>query len=273
MLINLSVNILGKKYPLDTKKIHLKGVLNDQNVEEVFILLQQLTSLTQLWCSNNQLTSLPETLGQLTSLTKLSCSENKLTSLPNSIGQLTSLTYLDCFSNKLTSLPETLGQLTSLTTLYCFSNKLTSLPNSIGQLTSLTHLDCSWNKLTSLPQSIGQLTSLTRLDCSGNKLTSLPVSINDIPNLTDLRTDPNVIRPKKVLKIPDEQIPIKEYFCQICLSDSPEECESVGVLLPCHHTICLDGMQEWFDKNRSLKCNYCQTLYGPSQCKHIILST
>ena len=198
MLINLSVNILGKEYPLDTKEINLIGRLNDDNIDEVFTQLQQLTSLT----------------------------------------------YLDCSYNKLTSLP----------------NSIAHAPN--GGVSPPVQ-----------GTGLGQLASLTYLHCYENKLTSLPESINDIPNLTDLRTDPNIIRPKKVLKIPDERVIIKEYFCQICLSDSPKECESVGVLLPCHHTICLDGMQEWFNKNKSLKCNYCQTLYGPSQCKHIILST
>ena len=269
----MSVNILGEEYPLDTKMINLNGLLNDQNVEEVFVKLQQLTSLTHLHCSYFKLTSLPNTLGQLTSLTRLICSNNQLTSLPNTLGQLTSLNHLNCHSNQLISLPESIGQLISLTNLQCSCNKLTSLPESINQLSLLIHLNCSSNQLISLPNTLGELASLTDLYCYNNQLTSLPESINDIPNLKNIGTDPNVIIPKKIIKIPEEQVEIKEYYCQICLTNSPEECESEGVLLPCHHTICLSGMQEWFDKNKSLKCNYCQTLYKPTQCKLINLSS
>jgi len=48
-----------------------------------------------LLADNNQLTTLPESIGNLTSLTTLYLEFNQLTTLPESIGNLTSLTYLD----------------------------------------------------------------------------------------------------------------------------------------------------------------------------------
>ena len=60
-----------------------------------------------------------------------------------------------------------------------------------------------------------------------------------------------------------------EYFCQICLTQSAEECESEGVLLPCHHMICMDGLKAWYKIHRNFKCNMCGILFGPSQCHFI----
>ena len=61
--------------------------------------LTRFNNLTELICSDNQLTSLP-TLPQ--KLEVLYCANNKLTSLPN-LPQ--NLEILDCYHNQLTSLP------------------------------------------------------------------------------------------------------------------------------------------------------------------------
>ena len=120
--------------------------------------------VTELYCSANQLTTLPEVLP--TSLTKLDCSRNQLTTLPEVLP--TSLTVLYCRNNQLTTLPEVLP--TSLTELDCGNNQLTTLPEVLP--TSLTVLDCHHNQLTTLPEVLP--TSLTELDCGGNQLTTLP---------------------------------------------------------------------------------------------------
>ena len=102
---------------------------------------------------------------------------NNLTSLPTSIGELTSLKELWLYSNNLTSLPTSIGELTSLETLSLWNNKLTSLPESIGNLRSLKTLDSALNKLTSLPTSIGQLTNLKSLYLYLNYLIPWPTQI------------------------------------------------------------------------------------------------
>ncbi len=68
------------------------------------------------------------------SLKKLNYSNNNLASLPESIGRLASLKELHCYNNGLTSLPESIGQLASLQKLWCSENKITSLPESMGEL-------------------------------------------------------------------------------------------------------------------------------------------
>src|SRR3989344_1564947 len=89
----------------------------------------------ELYCYNNQLTSLPE--------------------LPSN------LQILHCYNNQLTSLPELPS---NLQILYCYNNQLISLP----ELPScLQELDCFDSQLTSLPELPP---SLRELDCYSNPL-------------------------------------------------------------------------------------------------------
>ncbi len=118
------------------------------------------------------LVSLPETLGQLTNLKKLDLRWNKLTSLPETLGQLTNLKILYLLDNQLTSLPETLGQLTKLEELYLGVIQLASLPETLGQLTNLKKLDLRVNQLASLPETLGQLTNLKELHLGVNQWAS-----------------------------------------------------------------------------------------------------
>ena len=107
-------------------------------------VIGQLTALTYLNLSGNQLTSVPTEIGQLTSLEQLELSLNQLTSLPAEIGQLTSLTVLGLEANQLTSVPAEIGQLTSLKVLYLYGNRLTSVSAALRGLRAAgcrVHLD------------------------------------------------------------------------------------------------------------------------------------
>jgi Leucine-rich repeat (LRR) protein len=118
-------------------------------------------NLEYLYCSNNNLNSLPP-LNE--NLRILFCSSNKLTLLP----QLNeNLQKLYCSNNQLTSLP-LLNE--NLQKLFCYNNKLTLLP----QLNeNLEYLYCEYNKLTSLPPLN---INLQVLYCHNNKL---PKILND----------------------------------------------------------------------------------------------
>ncbi|MBK8847989.1 MAG: leucine-rich repeat domain-containing protein [Bacteroidetes bacterium] len=177
-------------------------IFSNKNISDL-TGIQYFDNLTYLYCSYNQLTSLPNLPNSLTyldcffnqltslptlpsSLTYLYCSHNQLTNLPTLPN---SLTFLDCYDNQLTSLP-TLPN--SLTYLYCDNNQLTSLPTLPN---SLTNLGCSNNQLTSLPTLPN---SLTDLHCYNNQLTSLPTLPNSLTDLhcynnqlTSLPTLPN----------------------------------------------------------------------------------
>lgn len=91
--------------------------------------LSRFDKLTNLICSNNNLTSLPP-LNK--SLEYLDCSFNKLTKLP----QLNSnLRRLDCDHNLLTDLP----YLNNITVLNCVNNPMPRLP---ALNTKLTYINC-----------------------------------------------------------------------------------------------------------------------------------
>jgi Leucine-rich repeat (LRR) protein len=101
---------------------------------------------TILYCENNQLTALPESIGKLVNLKRLYCENNQLTALPESIGKLVNLEWLYCENNQLTALPESIGKLVNLEWLYCGNNKLTALPESIGKLVNLEVLGVGLQK-------------------------------------------------------------------------------------------------------------------------------
>lgn len=56
---------------------------------------------------------------------KLNVSENDLTSLPASLGKLSELVELDVHMNRMTALPSTLGHLKNMQSLECMDNPLT----------------------------------------------------------------------------------------------------------------------------------------------------
>jgi len=122
------------------------------------------TNLQTLYCTNNNLTTLPSLP---ITLKILYCSDNNLTSLPD---LPINLRTLQCESNKLISLPTLPSNLKSL---YCTNNNLTTLPSLP---ITLKILYCSDNNLTSLPDLP---TNLQNLQCESNNLKKIP-SINNI---------------------------------------------------------------------------------------------
>ena len=109
--------------------------------------LSRFKKLKQLYCGNNQLTSLPHLNNNLE---QLHCRNNQLTYLPP---LNKNLKHLSCHNNQLTFLPP----LNNLEHLYCYHNQLTYLPSLNDKLWSL---GCSYNKLTSLPNLNDNLTTL-----------------------------------------------------------------------------------------------------------------
>ncbi len=130
--------------------------------------IEYFTSITELKCHGNQLTSLD--LSNNMALISLECDHNRLTSLDLSNNM--ALISLECDHNRLTSLD--LSNNTALTKLWCFDSQLTSL--DLSKNTALVELYCENNQLTSL--DLSNNTALTDLDCENNQLTSLDVSKN-----------------------------------------------------------------------------------------------
>jgi len=140
---------------------------------------------------NFRLRTLPDNIGDLSALTKLLLSNNEITSLPESITNLDSLKQLLLESNQLTSLPENFGKLTNLKELNLSSNQIEKLPTTIGSLILLEKLWASNNQLADLPESIGNLSKLEWLYLNNNNLTSLPESIDNLESLMIFNVDDN----------------------------------------------------------------------------------
>ena len=162
------------------------GVPNDDSVTTV-----NINTVTILNVSGKSIADLTG-IEAFTALTELYCYNNQLTSLD--VSSNTDLTILDCYNNQLTSLD--VSSNTALTQLYCFINQLTSL--DVSSNTVLTELDCNINQLTSL--NVSSNTDLTRLYCNDNQLTSLNVKngnntaftffyATNNPNLTCIEVD------------------------------------------------------------------------------------
>ena len=102
------------------------------NLEDIYDLtgIEAFTSLTELLCSYNLLTSLDVT--QNLALTYLECDNNQLTSLD--VSQNTNLIYLSCNNNQITILD--VSQNTALIYLVVSGNQLTSLDLRNGNNTN-----------------------------------------------------------------------------------------------------------------------------------------
>ena len=115
--------------------------------------------VTDLYCSYNCLTRLPETLPA--SLTCLVCSHNQLTTLPENLP--VGLTTLWCHNNQLKTLPDTLPS--GLTLLYCYYNQLIRLPETLPA--GLTTLYCHSNNFPdkeyneSIPDYVARVKAIT----------------------------------------------------------------------------------------------------------------
>ncbi len=146
---------------------------------------------TVLSLVNLNLKSLPEEIGNLTWLSELNLSSNQLTEVPNSLGNLTRLSKLHLNNNQLTELPGFIGNLTGLRTLKLGNNQLTELPGFIGSLIGLRWLDLSSNRLIALPDFISNLNGLHTLNLENNQLAALPDSLSNLSGLRSLKLDNN----------------------------------------------------------------------------------
>ncbi len=201
--------------------------------------------------ANNSILYILNGLGNLTNLTKLSCSVNELRYLPNSIINSTSLTELNFETSLLESLPLRFIKLPKLNDLMLYNTSLAIklniaknsseaedffannsilcipkdtyeykenykngifsafnieiLPESISALSTLTSLDLFFcPNLTRLPNGLGYLTNLTKLSCSANELRYIPNSIINLTNLTELNLNTSLLEilPLSFLKLP-----------------------------------------------------------------------
>ncbi|WP_310558658.1 T9SS type B sorting domain-containing protein [Flavobacterium sp.] len=139
----------------------LIGLGIDNGAIDGKVLTANVSGLTTLGISDTDATNLIG-IQDFTSLVELQCPRNKLTSLD--ISKNTLLTLLSCWGNKLTSLDTSKN--TNLKILSCFQNELISLDVSKNSL--LSQLYCSWNQLTTLNLRNGNNKDLFALNAWSN---------------------------------------------------------------------------------------------------------
>lgn len=143
------------------------GLVNCQGLSVADLTgIEAFTSMTALYCDQNQLTTLDLTYN--TALQVLEAHTNQLTSL--NVSTCTALQDLSCGYNNLTGLD--ISSNLALSTLYCNDNQLTAL--DVSSHTALSNFNCAGNNLTSLDVSSNPI--LTQLYCQNNELVSLNVA-------------------------------------------------------------------------------------------------
>uniref|UniRef100_A0A8C6DMB6 Leucine-rich repeat and calponin homology domain-containing protein 4 n=1 Tax=Moschus moschiferus TaxID=68415 RepID=A0A8C6DMB6_MOSMO len=152
----------------------------------------QLVSLEGLSLYHNCLRCLNPALGNLTALTYLNLSRNQLSSLPPYICQLP-LRVLIVSNNKLGALPPDISALGSLRQLDVSSNELQSLPTELCTLPTLRDLNVRRNQLSTLPDELADL-PLVRLDFSCNRISRIPVSFCRLRHLQVILLDSNPLQ-------------------------------------------------------------------------------
>jgi hypothetical protein len=173
--------------PCPEGHVRLWGVCYSEDTTNLDLSFWQLTGYIH---------EIPPEIGQLTNLTHLRLSQNQLTGqIPPEIGQLANLYELDLSNSGISGqIPSEIGQLANLSRLYLgnthgYSGPRLSgeIPSEIGNLTSLEYLFLNRNELTGeIPPEIGNLTGLKRLLLDRNQLTgSIPSEINNT-DLNDL---------------------------------------------------------------------------------------
>ncbi len=133
--------------------------------------IEAFTSLTELYCANNSLTSID--ISQNIVLTDFSCNFNQITNLD--VSQNTLLTLLACRGNQLTSID--VSNNTLLQYFSCRDNLLTNL--DVSNNPDLVRLWCFNNLLTSLDIKNGANTNITNANFNAT----------NNPNLTCIEVD------------------------------------------------------------------------------------
>lgn len=129
----------------------------------------------------------------------LEVSDQQLVSVPDSIGSLDALRWLDFSRNIIFALPDAVCKLSSVYNLLLPNNNLEVLPSCIGQMNSLQYLNADFNNLKELPESVSLL-PLESISVDHNRLEQFPSSILSISSLKQISTAWN----PSICEIPDE---------------------------------------------------------------------
>ena len=139
-----------------------------------------LKHLEILDLSQNQISTLPETIAPLTKLKQLNLSHNEIKRLPGSFLKSSQLVSLDLSSNDLTQLPDTISSVLTLHTLKLDQNKLRRLPRTLCKLRNLRFFFLLTCYLNDIRCDILILFLFRLLSLSSNQIPFLPASFQTL---------------------------------------------------------------------------------------------
>lgn len=133
---------------------------NEYHLEAIIEVICTMTQLTELYLSDNELTTISPSVGKLTNLEWLDLGNNRLRSLPPELGNLKKIRVLDLSDNRFSKVPECLKQLESLREVNFRHNSLSELPSWLPS-TGLYYFFCKGNDLETIPPHIASAMSGT----------------------------------------------------------------------------------------------------------------
>jgi Leucine-rich repeat (LRR) protein len=148
--------------------------------------LSNLTALTVLDLTGNDLQSPLPDLGALTGLITLKLGANQFTgTIPTWVNTPTALTTLELQGNQFVGPMPDLSALAQLQVFNIGGNQFTgSVPLFLAQLITLTNLDLSSNQFDGTIPDLSTLTALKSLSLNSNRLTGdIPLWLNTLTNL------------------------------------------------------------------------------------------
>lgn len=172
------------RVPDEIKRLQMieRLALNDNSISEVEEGFGQLSKLTWVDMTRNNLKGLPSNL-YFNKLVGLGLSENDFEEIPQCVFNFKSLKKFGFFSNRIKFISPKIENLRNLVKLDLSNNLIEELPDEICCLNNLSWLNLSNNKLKKLPSNFGMLVNLEELGLGNNSLEEIP----DMSNIKRLR--------------------------------------------------------------------------------------
>ncbi|XP_056602695.1 malignant fibrous histiocytoma-amplified sequence 1 [Triplophysa dalaica] len=175
-------DFVGKKLRMLPTEILQRG----QDVEKVDLQrnrlkhvagISQLSNLTELNLSRNEISDFPSEIKDLHQLVRLYLNQNNLKTIPEDVfPSLEKLQFLKLSTNRIAKLPEDINKCHNLSYLNLSNNCLTDLEPLVG-LPNIKELYAERNQLAELPYSLFQTKSLTQFKVNGNPLKKPPEEV------------------------------------------------------------------------------------------------
>lgn len=163
---------------IGTKRLKLACGLK-QFPEAILTLFETLEILD---LSDNQLTTLPDTITQLKHLKIIFFARNHFTAFPKILSKLPVLNMIGFKSNQIKTVPEHAFP-PKLNWLILTDNHIQKLPQSIGNCTLLQKCALAGNQIEVLPDVMKNCKNLELLRVSANQLKTIPEWLFELPKL------------------------------------------------------------------------------------------